>query len=34
VDEAGVPLTREAELAFAKIEAEGRVAEIRRRYMP
>jgi REP element-mobilizing transposase RayT len=32
VDEAGVPLTREAELAFAKIEAEGRVAEIRRRY--
>ncbi len=32
VDEAGVPLTREAELAIAKSEAAGRVEEIRRRY--
>ncbi len=32
VDEAGVPLTREAELAIAKIEAAGRVEEIRCRY--
>jgi putative transposase len=32
VDEAGVPLTREAELARAKSEAAERVAEIRRRY--
>jgi REP element-mobilizing transposase RayT len=32
VDEAGVPLTREAELAIARSEAAGRVEEIRRRY--
>jgi putative transposase len=32
VDEAGVPLTREAELARAGQEAAGRVAEIRQRY--